>query len=124
MQTSFNVIGSKGQVIAIFKVKTVKAAPVKIIAMYPAKKKADKIVVLNDLRNKWELNKQDIGHCFNAEINLTKKTVRIFGTKNEAYNRETKQYGVGKFDLTFGLGDYAEYDSYNFIYTGPIQADG
>jgi len=123
MQTQFNVIGSKGQVIAIFKVKTLKAET-KVLPMYPAKVKADKIVVLKDLRNKWEAGQQSIGHWFNAEVNLTKKTVRIYGQQNERYNRETKTYETQGFNLSFAIGSRAEYDSYNLVYVGTIVSIG
>jgi hypothetical protein len=54
---------------------------------------------------------------FNAEIE-PKKSIRLHGT----FKNLTK--GPRVYDLTFKIGDRAEYDSYNFRYTGTIVAIG
>ncbi len=52
---------------------------------------------------------------FHSEI--TKTSIRIYGS----YGRYSEP---AKFDRTFSLGDHAEYDSYNLVYTGPIRNIG
>lgn len=54
---------------------------------------------------------------YNAEI-TPKKEIRIFGI----YCTYVK--GDQVFDKTFRIGDEAEYDSYNLIYTGKIVSIG
>ncbi len=57
------------------------------------------------------------GEIMNAEI-VPGVSIRIFGTKGNRVN------GPVEFDLTFLVGDIAEYDSYNLIYTGRITKIG
>lgn len=53
---------------------------------------------------------------FQAEV-IPGQSVRIFGTQ---YNRINPK----AFDLTFKIGDLAEYDSFNLIYVGTITKIG
>lgn len=57
------------------------------------------------------------GEIMNAEI-TPGESIRIFGVKGNRAN------GPVEFDLTFKVGDVAEYDSYNLIYTGRITKIG
>ena len=54
---------------------------------------------------------------YTAEIE-PKKSIRLFGT----FNNLTK--GPRQYDITFKIGDKAEYDSYNLIYVGTIISIG
>ncbi len=53
---------------------------------------------------------------YNVEI-VPKKSIRLFGIC-----RNNQNYEPIPFDITFKIGDQAEYDSYNFSYTGEILA--
>ncbi len=55
-------------------------------------------------------------NIYHADI-TPKKSIRLYGTQIN-YNPPTD------FDLTFKIGDQAEYDSYNLDYTGKIVAIG
>ena len=46
------------------------------------------------------------------------KSIRLHGSESNLVN------GPVTFDITFKIGDYAEYDSYNLKYTGKITAIG
>ena len=59
-------------------------------------------------------NKQE----YNVEIE-PRQSIRIYGETNRSVSYTPKQ-----FDLTFEIGDTAEYDSYNMRYTGKILAIG
>lgn len=51
---------------------------------------------------------------YNVDV-CPKNKVRLYGTcKNNQY------YGPREFDITFKIGDLAEYDCYNFQYLGKI----
>ena len=91
--------------------------PAPVVENKPAK--GDKMIVHTDIRNKWEIGKA-LDHSFNAEINLTKKSIRIYGSKERYGRGSVKQ--VVSFDRTFGIGDLVEYGSYNLTYTDPIAA--
>lgn len=54
---------------------------------------------------------------FNVEIE-PKKSIRLYGT----FNNLTA--GPRQYDITFRIGDVAEYDSYNLKYTGRIVSIG
>jgi hypothetical protein len=99
----FEVKNSAGKVIAIFRPKAV----MKVVKTN--NKKADKIVTIEKVQGPW-INNMPIS----AEINLTAKTIRIWGLYT---NRNTPQ----TFDRTFKIGDTVEIDSYNYSYTGPIK---
>lgn len=101
----FEVRNSQGNIIAIFRPKAV-------MNVYKSSKK-DKIVVLNEIKGVWNSGNND-----NAEINLTQKTIRIFGTV------DTSVYTVKKapsFDRVFKIGEIVEVGSYNLTYTGAIR---
>ena len=61
--------------------------------------------------------KQDDDTEFNAEI-VPGKSIRIFGQYGNCCN------GPQGFDMTFNVGDPAEYGSYNLTYVGKITAIG
>lgn len=54
---------------------------------------------------------------YHAEI-IPGKSIRLFGTFRNHVN------GPQEFDLTFVIGDEAEYNSYNLTYTGEIVSIG
>lgn len=56
----------------------------------------------------------------NVEV-VSGKYVRLFGTKDRVVGGVLKET---KYDKTFKIGDEAEYDSYNFSYTGKITGVG
>ncbi len=45
--------------------------------------------------------------------------IRLWGTRDE-YDAEAKEFKKVSYNITFKIGDEAEYDSYNLIYTGKI----
>ena len=49
---------------------------------------------------------------------IPNKSIRLHGSESNLVN------GPVTFDITFKIGDYAEYDSYNLKYTGKITAIG
>lgn len=59
--------------------------------------------------------RQDIGHHAEIAVGVS---IRLHGLDNNRVN------GPVAYDLTFKVGDEAEYDSYNFSYTGKILAIG
>jgi hypothetical protein len=121
MNTSIEILGSQNQVIAIMRVKVLKNV-FKPVTPPAAPRKAepkDKIVLHTDVRNKWEVGKE-LTHEYNAEINLTKKTIRVYGFSTN-YDRNSKKIRVD-FNRTFKVGDLVEYGSYNLTYTDPIGA--
>lgn len=110
----FEIRNESGKLIAVFrpKLKVVKGgrAP-----------KADKIVTITDVVEKYVLKRQpEHKSGVNAEINLTKQTIRIYGNQNNRWDRELKEYSKIPFDRTFAVGDTIEYGSYNLYYTNPI----
>ncbi len=56
-------------------------------------------------------------NIYHADI-TPKKSIRLYGTQIQHLP------GPVDFDLTFNIGDQAEYDSYNLDYTGDIIAIG
>lgn len=54
---------------------------------------------------------------YNAEIE-PKKSIRLYGVYNNLCG------GPKQYDITFNIGDVAEYDSYNLKYTGVIISIG
>ena len=56
-------------------------------------------------------------NIYHADI-TSKKSIRLYGTKINHLP------GPVDFDLTFSIGDQAEYGSYNLNYTGEIVAIG
>ena len=51
------------------------------------------------------------------------ESIRLSGT-TRTYSREKKEMVDTPHDLTFKVGDFAEYDSYNYHYIGRITAIG
>lgn len=74
-------------------------------------KEQAKVIHLTNISNRWERD------TYNADI-LPGKFIRLYGEYTNHVN------GPVKFDITFEVGDVAEYDSYNLIYTGKIVSIG
>ncbi|AHM59347.1 hypothetical protein D770_05400 [Flammeovirgaceae bacterium 311] len=125
MTTQISILGSKNQVIAVLKLKALKN-PVMTVSS-PVKKakkvKADKVVNVLNIRNSWDEKKTTVAYDYNATINLTKKTIKIWGT-NPDYSGKLGAVVNKYFQKTFKVGDHVEVDSYNLIYTGAILAIG
>lgn len=104
MNQVFEIRNESGKLIAVFRPK------MKVVG-----KKADKIVYHKNLPSAWSQNTN-----LNAEINLTKQTIRIYGTEKGKWDNVLKAYVMVDFDRTFKAGDIVETGSYNLIYTDPI----
>lgn len=72
-----------------------------------SKQDAKKVIELRNMSLRWT------SETYNADI-LPGKWIRIFG------NFKNRTAGPLDYDITFEIGDTAEYDSYNLIYTGEI----
>lgn len=109
----FEIRNETGKLIACFRPK--------LKLVIGGKAKADKIVLIENVYNKY--TKKRDPECktnLHAELNLTKQTIRIFGVQNGKWNKETKDYETVSFDRVFSVGDSIEYDSYNLNYLNPL----
>ena len=52
-----------------------------------------------------------------------KKSVRLYGTRSK-WNRKTGNMEDVSYDITFNIGDMAEYNAYNLKYVGRIVSIG
>ena len=89
----------------------------------------------NNSKGESQMKKAIMVHCIVSRT-ITRQGVTYEGTESNDYNAEIipgqsirifgeiKRYDGAntKFDRTFKMGEQAEYDSYNLIYTGEIIA--
>ncbi len=101
----FEIFNESGKAIACFRPKVIKLHG----------KKVDNIVIHRSIKSVYSA-KQNL----NAEINLTKQTIRIYGTEKGVWDTKAKDYTPIQFDRTYKVGDIVETGSYNLTYTNPI----
>src|SRR5689334_9703096 len=79
-------------------------------------------IIVNDIGPKPRISKGKVYEYksegyYNAEI-VPGVSIRLFGTYGNRIG------GPVDYDITFKIGDQAEYDSYNYSYTGEIVSIG